>query len=58
MIRIDAAWLAVELLDMRAGIDTALTRVVAVFGAAAPRHAYCCRSSQQLYSCCLVVGGC
>ena len=30
MIRIDAAWLAVAPLDMRAGIDTALARVVAV----------------------------
>jgi len=41
MIRIDAAWLAVEPLDMRAGTDTALARVVAVFGAAVPHHAYC-----------------
>jgi transposase len=40
MIRIDAAWLAVEPLDMRAGPDTALARVVRVFGAARPHHAY------------------
>jgi len=40
LIRIDAAWLAVEPLDMRAGIDTALSRVVTVFGAARPHHAY------------------
>ena len=40
MIRIDAAWLAVEPMDMRAGPDTALARVVAVFGAAQPHHAY------------------
>lgn len=40
MIRIDAAWLAVEPLDMRAGTDTALGRVVKVFGAAHPHHAY------------------
>jgi transposase len=40
MIRIDAAWLAVAPLDMRAGTDTALARVVAVFGAAHPHHAY------------------
>ena len=40
MIRIDAVWLASEPLDMRAGIDTALARVVAVFGAAQPHHAY------------------
>lgn len=40
VIRIDAAWLAVAPLDMRAGIDTALARVVSVFGAARPHHAY------------------
>lgn len=40
MIRIDAAWLAVEPLDMRAGTDSALARVVQVFGAAHPHHAY------------------
>ena len=40
MIRIDAVWLASEPLDMRAGTDTALARVVAVFGAAQPHHAY------------------
>ena len=36
MIRIDAAWLATQPLDMRAGTATALARVVAVFGAAHP----------------------
>ena len=40
MIRIDAIWLATEALDMRAGTDTALARVVKVFGAARPHHAY------------------
>lgn len=40
MIRIDHAWLATEPLDMRAGTDSALARVVAVFGAAQPHHAY------------------
>ena len=40
MIRIDCAWLATAPLDMRAGPDTALARVVAVFGAAHPHHAY------------------
>jgi transposase len=40
MIRIEAVWLAVEPLDMRAGTETALARVVAVFGAARPHHAY------------------
>ena len=40
MIRIDAIWLASAPMDMRAGTDTALARVVAVFGAAHPHHAY------------------
>lgn len=40
MIHIDAAWLATCPLDMRAGTDTALARVIAVFGAAHPHHAY------------------
>lgn len=40
MIRIDAVWLATEPMDMRAGTDTALARVVQVFGAARPHHAY------------------
>lgn len=40
MIRVDAVWLATEPIDMRAGTDTALARVVKVFGAARPHHAY------------------
>jgi transposase len=40
VIRIDAVWLAVAPIDMRAGTDAALARVVAVFGAARPHHAY------------------
>lgn len=40
VIRIDAAWFAVEPLDMRAGVDTALARVVRVFGEARAHHAY------------------
>lgn len=40
MIRIDAAWLATDPLDMRAGTDSALARVIATFGAAHPHHAY------------------
>lgn len=40
MIRIDAVWLSTAPLDMRAGTDTALARVVAVFGAAHPHTAY------------------
>lgn len=40
LIRVEAVWLAVEFLDMRAGTETALDRVVAVLGAAHPPHAY------------------
>jgi transposase len=40
VIRIDAVWLGVEPLDMRAGTAAALARVVRVFGAAHPHHAY------------------
>lgn len=40
MIRVDALWLATEPLDMRAGTETALARVVSIFGAARPHHAY------------------
>ena len=40
MIRVDAIWLATEPMDMRAGTETALARVVAVFGAAKPHCAY------------------
>lgn len=40
LVRIDAVWLATAPLDMRAGTDTALARVVKVFGAARPHHAY------------------
>ena len=40
MIRIDAIWIATVPMDMRAGTDTALARVVQVFGAAHPHHAY------------------
>lgn len=40
MIRIDAVSLATEPMDMRAGTDTAMERVVSVFGAAQPHCAY------------------
>ena len=40
MIRIDAMWLAAEPLDMRAGADRLLARVVEVFGAAQAHHGY------------------
>jgi transposase len=40
MIRIDAMWLAAEPVDMRAGADRLLARVVQVFGAAQAHHGY------------------
>jgi transposase len=40
VIRIDAIWFAVEPIDMRAGADTALAKVVNVFGEARAHHAY------------------
>jgi transposase len=40
VIRVDAVWLAVGPLDMRAGTEAVLSRVVNVFGAARPHHAY------------------
>ncbi|CAN7561461.1 IS66 family insertion sequence element accessory protein TnpB [Variovorax sp. LjRoot178] len=40
MIRVDAMWLAVEPIDMRAGMDRLLARVVQVFGAAHAHHGY------------------
>jgi transposase len=40
MIRVDSVWLAVRPLDMRLGTEAALARVVTVFGAAHPHHAY------------------
>jgi transposase len=40
MIRVEAIWLATDPLDMRSGTEAALARVVHVFGAARPHHAY------------------
>ena len=40
MIRIDAMWLAVEAVDMRAGADRLLARVVEVFGSARAHPGY------------------
>jgi transposase len=40
LIRIDEVWMSEEPLDMRAGMDTALARVVSVFGYARAHHAY------------------
>lgn len=40
VIRIDSLWLAVEPVDMRAGADRLLARVVHVFGCAQAHHGY------------------
>lgn len=40
MIRIDAMWLAVDPVDMRAGADRLIARVVEVFGAAQAHNGY------------------
>jgi transposase len=40
MIRVDALWLAVQPVDMRAGADRLLACVVQVFGAAQAHHGY------------------
>jgi transposase len=40
IIRIDSIWLATEPMDIRSGTETALPRVVRVFGAAQPHCAY------------------
>jgi transposase len=40
MIRVDAMWLALDPVDMRAGADRLISRVVEVFGAAQAHHGY------------------
>lgn len=40
MIRVEAVWLAMAPLDMRAGMESVLASVVRVFGEARPHHAY------------------
>ena len=40
VIRVEAVWLAIDPLDMRSGTESALARVVHVFGSARPPHAY------------------
>lgn len=40
VIRIDAMWLAVNPVDMRAGANTLLARAVEVFGATQSHHGY------------------
>lgn len=40
MIRIEALWLATDPIDMRAGAERLMARVVEVFGAAQAHHGY------------------
>ena len=40
MIRVDQIWLSMRPLDMRAGTDTLLSRVIETFGEARPHQAY------------------
>lgn len=40
MIRVDALWVAVEPVDMRAGVERLLAQVVLVFGQARAHNAY------------------
>ena len=40
MIHVDTIWLGLEPLDMRAGSESALARVVSAFGAARAHHGY------------------
>jgi len=40
MIRVDALWLSIRPLDMRAGTETILAQVVRVFGEVKPHHAH------------------
>ena len=57
MIRVDAVWLAVQPLDMRLGTEAALARVVGIFGAARPHHAYLFTNRRANRMKCLVHDG-
>ena len=57
MIRVDAVWLAVQPLDMRLGTEGALARVVGIFGAAHPHHAYLFTNRRANRMKCLVHDG-
>lgn len=46
VIHVDAIWLTTEPLDMRAGTEKALVRVLVAFGVARPHHAYCFANRQ------------
>jgi hypothetical protein len=56
MIRIDALWLAVDPVDMRAGPERLLARVVRVFGSARAHHGYRRTSTAESTSCSRIAG--
>jgi len=58
VIHVERIWLAVEPMDMRAGPDTALARVVKDFGAAHPHHAYVFANKQVGYAIRIALHGC
>ena len=60
VIRIEAVWLAVEPIDMRAGADRLLASVVRVFGAARAHTATCLPTPAQRASgsWCTTASGC
>jgi hypothetical protein len=49
LLHIDEVWLALEPLDLRAGTESALAKVVAVFGTARPHHGPCAYSAVAPY---------
>ena len=50
VIRVDTIWLGLEPLDMCAGTESALARVVSAFGAARAHHGYVARAFQPCKS--------
>lgn len=60
LIEVEALWLATEPIDMRAGADRLLARVVHVFGGAQARHGYLfanARGNQTTFSIPIIVCG-
>lgn len=61
LIRAEAVWMATAPLDMRAGADTTLARIVQVFGQVRPHHAYLFatrRADKAILRTELATGGC
>jgi hypothetical protein len=57
MIRIDALWLATSPVDMRAGAEGLLARVVQVFGAAQAHHGYLFANARAIMATCFPTPG-